>query len=308
MSTEHLHELVKQIEHIKNFASEQSIDLSKEISVLEERLAYLEKQRLLHPEPMERVRLARHIERPTTMDYIHLLCTDFIEIHGDRMMGDDPSLICGIARFQGEPITVIGHQKGKDTKENLMRNFGMSQPEGYRKALRAMKQAEKFHRPVLTFINTPGAYPGQIAEEHGQSEAIARNLWEMAMLQTPTMSVIIGEGGSGGALALGVTDKIFILENAWYSVIAPESAAAILWKDASQAKQAAEIMKITAFDLQALGVVDGVVPEPPGGAHTDYVQQANNIRVVLEKSLQELKSIPIDRLIQERYVKFQKIK
>ena len=235
--------------------------MTEEIENLEKRLQKLEQEIYENMEPWDRVQVARHPDRPTTRDYIQLLFTDFIELHGDRLYGDDAAIIGGIALFDGKPITIIGHQRGKDTKENIKRNFGMPHPEGYRKALRLMKQAEKFNRPIICFIDTKGAYPGKAAEERGQSEAIARNLVEMAGLKVPVISVVIGEGGSGGALALGVANHIHMLENSTYSVISPEGAASILWKDASLAKQAAEAMKITAPDLKEMGIIDGVIRE-----------------------------------------------
>ena len=239
--------LREKIEELKQIAETAEVDMNGEIVKLEERLFQLEQSLYSNMEPWDRVQVARHPERPTTLDYIGMLFDDFIELHGDRLYGDDKALVAGIASFNGEPITVIGHQRGKTTKENIRRTFGMPHPEGYRKALRLMKQAEKFNRPIICFIDTKGAYPGKAAEERGQSEAIARNLFEMAGLRVPVISIVIGEGGSGGALALGVANKILMMENSTYSVISPEGAASILWKDAALAKQAAEAMKITAM-------------------------------------------------------------
>src|SRR5690625_2031478 len=251
--------------------------------------------------------MARHQLRPTTLDYIHELFTDFIEFYGDRYFGDDRAIITGIAHYHGKPITVIGHQRGKKTKENISRNFGMAHPEGYRKAMRHMKQAEKLNRPIITFIDTKGAEPGKGAEERGQSEAIAQSLKEMAGLKVPVISIVIGEGGSGGALALGVGNVIHMLENSTYSVIAPEGAAAILWKDASLAKQAAESMKITSYDLKRLGIIDEIIAEPKGGAHRNIRQQAQNIDMVLHQSLDKLMELSGEQLIESRWQKFKHI-
>ncbi|WP_409302135.1 acetyl-CoA carboxylase carboxyl transferase subunit alpha [Peribacillus sp. SCS-155] len=300
-------DLRKKITELKAITEEADVDLSAEIEKLEKRLAKLETEIYENMKPWDRVQIARHPARPTTLDYIGLLFTDFMELHGDRYYGDDEAIVAGIAKFEGRPVTVIGHQRGKDTKENLRRNFGMPHPEGYRKALRLMKQAEKFHRPIVCFIDTKGAYPGKSAEERGQSEAIARNLFEMAGLKVPVVSIVIGEGGSGGALALGVADRIHMLENSTYSVISPEGAAALLWKDSNQAKHAAETMKITAPDLKELGVIDEIIPEIKGGAHRDVEGQANHIRTALKGSLAELIRLDPKNLVNQRYAKFKKI-
>ncbi len=302
-----IRDLKNKIAELKAFMEEKGIDLTSELEKLEERLKKLEKDTYDNMQPWHRVQIARFQERPTTLDYIACLFTDFIELHGDRCYGDDAAIVGGIAKYKGKPITVIGHQRGKDTKENIRRNFGMPHPEGYRKALRLMKQAEKFNRPIITFIDTKGAYPGRAAEERGQSEAIAKNLLEMSGLSVPIVSIVIGEGGSGGALALGVADRIFMLENATYSVISPEGAAALLWKDASLAKQAAETMKITAPDLVELQVVDALIKEVRGGAHRDAEKQAQYIDEVLEKALIELCSLSKEQLLQQRYEKYRKI-
>ena len=254
--------------------------------------------------PWQRVQVARHPRRPYALDYIGLLMKDFVELHGDRGFADDPAIVCGFARLDERPILILGQQKGRDTKENLMRNFGMMNPEGYRKALRLMKLAERFHRPVLSLIDTPGAYPGIGAEERGQSEAIARNLLEMSVLRTPTVAVIIGEGGSGGALGIGVADRVMILENSVYSVISPEGCAAILWKSAKHAPEAAKALKITARDLLDLGIVDEIIPEPPGGAHRDAAATAEAIRVAVSRVLAELAAVPLPQLLDQRYQKF----
>lgn len=300
-------ELKQKIDELKHFTSESDVDLTAEIKRLEERLTKLQEEVYASMKPWDRVQVARHAERPTTLDYIQLLTEDFVELHGDRLYGDDAAIVSGIARFDGRPVTIIGHQRGKDTKENIRRNFGMPHPEGYRKALRLMKQAEKFNRPVICFIDTKGAYPGKAAEERGQSEAIARNLYEMAGLTIPVICVVIGEGGSGGALALGVGNHLHMLENSTYSVISPEGAAAILWKDATKAKVAAETMKITAPDLKQLGIIDEIIPEVRGGAHLDVKRQAEYMREVLRASLAQLISMTKEELVEHRYEKFKKI-
>ncbi|WEG16208.1 acetyl-CoA carboxylase carboxyl transferase subunit alpha [Alkalihalophilus pseudofirmus] len=300
-------ELRDKITELKAFTSEKEIDLSDEIEKLEKRLQQLEKDIYGNLQPWERVQIARHSDRPTTLDYIEHLFTDFLEMHGDRLYGDDAAIVGGIAKYHGKPVTVIGHQRGKDTKENIRRNFGMPHPEGYRKALRLMKQAEKFNRPIVCFIDTKGAYPGMAAEERGQSEAIARNLLEMAGLTVPVICIVIGEGGSGGALALGVGDRIFMLENSTYSVISPEGAAALLWKDASLAQKAAETMKITAPDLKELGIIDGIIREAKGGAHRDVKSQAEAMDQLLHESLEDLEKLSKDELVNTRYQKYKKI-
>jgi acetyl-CoA carboxylase carboxyl transferase subunit alpha len=300
-------ELRKKIAELREFTKNSDVDLADEINKLESRLETLESEIYENMRPWDRVQLARHSERPTTLDYIGQLFTDFFELHGDRLYGDDAAIVGGIAKYKGIPVTVIGHQRGRDTKENIRRNFGMPHPEGYRKALRLMKQAEKFNRPVICFIDTKGAYPGKAAEERGQSEAIARNLFEMAGLKVPIICIVTGEGGSGGALALGVGDRIYMLENSTYSVITPEGAASILWKDASLAKQAAEALKITASDLKQLGVIDEIIPEVRGGAHKDLEQQAKEIDNMLEKALRDLIGTKPEDLIKGRYAKFKKM-
>ena len=300
-------DLKTKIDELKKLAKEAEVDLSAEIEKLETRLKKVEKDIYENIKPWDRVQIARHPSRPTTLDYISLLFTDFLECHGDRSFGDDEAIVAGIAKFKGYPVTVIGHQRGKDTKDNIRRNFGMPHPEGYRKALRLMKQAEKFRRPILCFIDTKGAYPGKAAEERGQSEAIARNLFEMATLKVPVICIVIGEGGSGGALALGVGNHIHMLENSTYSVISPEGAAALLWKDSSQAKRAAETMKITAPDLKELGIIDEIVTEVEGGAHKDVKSQAVEMEKVIYHSLTELLKLSEVELIEHRYKKFKSI-
>ncbi|HEX9943362.1 MAG TPA: acetyl-CoA carboxylase carboxyltransferase subunit alpha [Thermoanaerobaculia bacterium] len=251
--------------------------------------------------------VARHQDRPYTLDYVEALMGEWVELHGDRGFADDPAIVCGLAEFRGRSVAVIGHQKGRDTKERIYRNFGQPRPEGYRKTLRIMKMAEKFGLPVLSFIDTPGAYPGMDAEERGQAEAIARNLIEMAVLEVPMVVTITGEGGSGGALAVGMGDRVFILEYATYSVISPEGCAAILWKDQERKAEAAEAMKLTAPDLLALGVVDEIIPEPPGGAHTDPAATCRRVGDVIERALGELERIPVKDLLAQRYQKFRSL-
>jgi len=299
--------LKNKINELKQFTENSEIDLTEEINTLEKRLIHLEDEVYGNLKPWERVQMARHQERPTTLEYIDIIFNDFIEFHGDRHYGDDEAIVSGVAYYQDEPVTVIGHQRGRNTKENIRRNFGMPHPEGYRKALRHMKQADKFKRPIISFIDTKGAYPGKAAEERGQSEAIARNLMEMAGLKVPIICIVIGEGGSGGALALGVGDHIHMLENSTYSVISPEGAAALLWKDAGLAKNAAESMKITSYDLHELGVIDKIIPEPKGGAHRDIEQQAENINIILEQSLKQLKQLSTDELLEQRWKKYKQI-
>ncbi len=252
----------------------------------------------------ERVKLARHPKRPHALDYIQRLFTDFQEIHGDRRYGDDPAIVCGMGFFDGQPIMVVGQQKGRDTKQKLYRNFGMPKPEGYRKAMRVMELAAKFRRPVLTLLDTPGAYPGIDAEERGQAEAIATNLREMARLTSPVIVICIGEGGSGGALALGVGNRILMLENAVYSVISPESCAAIIWRDSSKAALAAGALRLTAQDLLGFGLIDGIIPEPGEGAQADPDGAAENVRLALREALAELSGLSTTELIEHRYAKF----
>jgi acetyl-CoA carboxylase carboxyl transferase subunit alpha len=255
----------------------------------------------------ERVQLARHPKRPHTLDYIQRIFTEFREIHGDRAFADDPAIVGGMALFDGKPLVVIGQQKGRDTKQKLHRNFGMPKPEGYRKALRLMRMADKFHRPIITFLDTPGAYPGIDAEERGQAEAIAVNLREMCRLEVPIVTVVIGEGGSGGALGLGVANRVYMLENAYYSVITPESCAAIIYRDSGKAPQAAEALKLTATDLKKLGLIDDIIPEPPTGAHSDVDQAAEMLREAIRKSLTELAAMSIEQLLADRYQKFRRM-
>jgi acetyl-CoA carboxylase carboxyl transferase subunit alpha len=274
---------------------------------LEEELEALRTRVFSTLSPWQKTMVARHMKRPYTLDYIRYLIDDFVEVHGDRKFADDPAIVCGMGLFRGRPVAVIGHQKGRDTKEKIYRNFGMPRPEGYRKALRIMRMAEKFGRPILTFIDTPGAYPGIGAEERGQAEAIAYNLREMAKLRVPVLVTVTGEGGSGGALALGVGDRVNILEFAIYSVISPEGCAAILWKDQSQNRVAAGAMRITAPQLQELDVVDEIIAEVTGGAHVDHERQASIIADVLDRQLGELEEKSPDTLVQERYDRFRRM-
>lgn len=304
---EPLIQLRKKIIELKEYTENAEVDLSTEINSLEARLEKLEIDIYEDMKPWDRVQVARHPNRPTTLDYVPHVFDDFIELHGDRLYGDDEAIVGGIASFKGQPVTVIGHQRGKDTKENVRRNFGMPHPEGYRKALRLMKQAEKFNRPIICLIDTKGAYPGKAAEERGQSEAIARNLVEMAGLEVPVISIVIGEGGSGGALALGVGNHILMLENSTFSVISPEGAASILWKDSALAQAAAEAMKITAPDLLEMGIIERMIPEIRGGAHHDPLKQAELLSEAIEKSLSELNPLNPEDLIDQRYNKFKAI-
>jgi len=255
----------------------------------------------------ERVQLARHPKRPHTLDYVQRIFTDFTELHGDRAYGDDPAIVGGMALLDAKPVVIIGQQKGRGTKQNLQRNFGMPKPEGYRKALRLMRLADKFHRPILTFLDTPGAYPGIDAEERGQAEAIAVNLREMSRLGVPVVAVVIGEGGSGGALGLGIANRVYMLENAYYSVIAPESCAAIIYRDSGQAARAAEALRMTAGDLKHFGLIDDIVPEPPAGAHEDVDGAAELLKDALRKALAELSTLSAQQLIDDRYDKFRRM-
>lgn len=302
-----IYNLRNKINELRKISAESDINLEDEIETLERRLARLETDIYSNLRPWNRVQIARHQERPTTLDYINLLIENFVEFHGDRFYGDDGAIVAGVGYFHNNPVTIIGHQRGKNTKENITRNFGMPHPEGYRKAMRHMKLAEKFRRPIITFIDTKGAEPGREAEERGQSEAIAYNLKEMSGLTVPIISIVIGEGGSGGALALGIGNHIHMLENATYSVISPEGAASILWKDASYSEKAAESMRITAQDLKELDVVDEIIPEPLGGAHRNVEEQAQNIDKVLVKSLLHFANYSKEELLEDRWEKFNNI-
>jgi len=300
-------ELEKKIEEMKEYSYIENVELQEEISHLEKKAEKLRKEIYSKLTRWQRVQLARHPQRPYTLDYLQRMMPDFQELHGDRKFADDPAIVGGVGHIQGKPVFVIGHQKGRSTKEKLYRNFGMPNPEGYRKALRLMKLAAKFNRPVLALIDTPGAYPGIGAEERGQAEAIARNLFEMSHLPVPILVVVIGEGASGGALGIGVGDKILMLENTWYSVISPEGCAAILWRDAGKAKEAAEAMRVTAKDLLEMGIADGIIPEPVGGAHRNYDEAALILEKRILEELNELSSFPVNELLEKRYQKYRKI-
>src|SRR3989338_4040992 len=300
-------ELEKKIQELKNYVSDKRIDLSSEVRRLEDKLEHLKKDTYSNLSAWQKVQIARHPQRPYSLDYISLLMTDFVELHGDRLFADDKAMICGFAKLDKEKIAVIGHQKGRDTKENLKRNFGCAHPEGYRKALRVMQLAQSFNLPVAIFIDTPGAYPGIGAEERGQSQAIALNLREMARIATPIISIVIGEGGSGGALGVGIADKVGVLENSYYSVISPEGCAAILWKEGSKAPEAAEVLRLTAQDLLKTGIIDEIIPEPMGGAHRDPQKSAENIKETLTRNFKELKTLNKDELLKLRYKKFRSI-
>ena len=288
-------------------ASESEAATRDEATKLEERLRRLQQRVYSNLSAWQRAQIARHPKRPHALDLYKLLLDDFVELHGDRVFGDDLAIVGGLAIFEGEPVVVLGHQKGRDTRENIARNFGMPHPEGYRKALRLMQLADKFSKPIITFIDTPGAYPGLGAEERGQAEAIARNLREMAGLRTPVIAVVTGEGGSGGALAIGVANRVLMLEHAIYSVISPEGCAAILWGDGAKAPEAAQLMRITAPDLQKAGVIDAVIPEPMGGAHRSWEDAAANLRIALREHLGQLRPLSGDALAQDRYEKFRRL-
>jgi acetyl-CoA carboxylase carboxyl transferase subunit alpha len=297
-------EIKERIEELKAqfFAGKKEVET--ELRKLQKELKEKTKEFFKNLSPWDRVQLARHPKRPHTKDYIELIFENFHELHGDRFCGDDPAIIGGIGYFYGKPVAVIGHEKGKDTKDRMKRNFGMPNPEGYKKANRIMKLAEKFGFPVVTFIDTPGAFPGIEAEEHNQSKAIADSIYTMGYLKTPTVSVVIGEGGSGGALALAVADRVYMLENSVYSVISPEGCAAILWKDQKAVEKAAEALKLTAKDLLNLGVIDGIIREPYGAAHIDPIATARVLKYCLKKSLKELTQIPIEQLLEKRFKKY----
>jgi acetyl-CoA carboxylase carboxyl transferase subunit alpha len=300
-----LAKIEQQLGHLESFEG-QSDDIRREIDDLRQRVHALRTE-MAHREAWVKTELARHPQRPYLLDYAERIFTDFSEIHGDRRFSDDPAMVCGMARFHGEEVLLVGTQKGRDTKQKVYRNFGMPNPDGYRKALRAMKIAEKFGRPILTFVDTPGAYPGLGAEERGQAEAIALNLREMARMRVPMITVITGEGGSGGALAIAVSNRVLMMENSVYSVISPEGCASIMWRDAGKRELAAEAMRITAPDLKELGCVDDIVPEPEGGAHSDHEAAVKLVDEALQKNLAELKGMSAEDLIVTRYDKFRKM-
>ncbi len=298
-------ELEQKIEEMRKYAD--NLDIVDEIETLEKKVDQLRTSIYTNLTRWQRVQLARHPERPYTSDYIHMIVDDFVELHGDRTFGDDKAIIGGFGKIDKEIVLILGHQKGRDTKSNLFRNFGMPNPEGYRKALRLMKLAAKFHRPVITLLDTPGAFPGLEAEERGQAEAIARNLFEMSHLPVPIIVVVIGEGASGGALGIGVGDRILMFENSWYSVIAPESCSSILWRSWDYKEQAAEALKLTAPDLVQQGIVDRIVPEPQGGAHRSPDEAGAILKKILLEELRTLKKIKTDKLIEQRIDKFSKM-
>lgn len=300
-----IYELEQKIEEIKNLS--ENVDVSEEVKTLEKKVNQLRENIFSNLTRWQRVQLARHPERPYTLDYIQYMSTDFIELHGDRYYGDDKAIVGGFAKLDGQPVMIIGQQKGRDTKSNLYRNFGMPNPEGYRKALRLMKLAAKFNKPIITLLDTPGAYPGIEAEERGQAEAIARNLFEMSHLPVPIIVVIIGEGASGGALGIGVGDRMLMLENTWYSVIAPESCSSILWKSWDYKEQAAEALRLTAKDLLEQKIIDRIIPEPLGGAHRNPQQAAMILKDALLQELTALKKIKPEKLIEKRIDKFCKM-
>jgi acetyl-CoA carboxylase carboxyl transferase subunit alpha len=300
-------ELEKKIEELTLFTSNGGIDLEEEILKLQKKSDQLVAEIYSRLTPWQKVQISRHPNRPYTLDYIDAMLTDFIEMHGDRSFGDDPAIVGGMAKLDGAAIVLIGHQKGRTTKERVYRNFGQANPEGYRKALRLMRFAEKFNKPIITFIDTQGAYPGIGAEERGQGESIARNLAVMSVLAVPIISVLIGEGGSGGALALGVSDRVLMQENATYSVISPEGCAAILWDNGARASEASELLKITAQDLFQMKVIDEVVEEPIGGAHRDPRRAAELLKDAITRNLAEIKNIPAKDLVKLRYEKFRKL-
>lgn len=299
-----LADIEQEIDRLRRLSRDQSLQLDTEIAALEERAGQLRLQIYTNPAPWHIVQLARQVQRPRLVDFLATLFSDVIELHGDRLYRDDPAMLVALARFEDRPVVVIGHNKGKDTKENIARNFGMPYPEGYRKALRAMRLAERFHYPVISFVDTPGAYPGDEAEERGQAEAIARNIAAMSRLRTPILVVITGEGGSGGALAIAVGDVILMLQFAVYTVISPEGCAAILWHDASRASDAAAALRLTAGDLQAMGIVDEVLPEPIGGAQRDADAVFAAVRQAMRRHLQALGETPVELLLERRYQKY----
>ncbi|HSA30181.1 MAG TPA: acetyl-CoA carboxylase carboxyltransferase subunit alpha [Candidatus Omnitrophota bacterium] len=300
-------ELESKIEELRTFGSEKNVDLGSEISRLEKKLQQMKNDVYGQLTDWQRVQIARHPARPYTLDYINMLMTDFMELHGDRLFADDFALIAGFAKLNGHKVIVMGHQKGRDTKENIMRNFGCAHPEGYRKALRVMQLAEKFRIPVVIFIDTPGAYPGLGAEERGQAQAIATNLRDMAGIKTPIIATVIGEGGSGGALGIGVADRVYMLQNAYYSVISPEGCASILWRNSIKAPDAAKALKLTAENLLDFGIIDGIIPEPLGGAHRDPEAVAKELRKAILKELTVLSALSAEQIVEQRYQKFRKM-
>jgi acetyl-CoA carboxylase carboxyl transferase subunit alpha len=297
-------EIESRIEEIKNVSGLGAGDIDKELKSLEDKLDKIKKDVYKKLTPPQKVMVARHPDRPYTLDYIENVFTDFVELHGDRLFRDDPAIVCGTAKLNGEPVLVIGHQKGRNTKENIHRNFGMANPEGYRKAQRMFEMAENFNRPIITFVDTPGAYPGIGAEERGQAEAIARSLMMMAELSVPMVTVVTGEGGSGGALGIAMGNRVAMLEHSIYAVISPEGCASILWKDASYAGKAAEALKLTSEDLIKLGIIDEIIKEPDGGAHRDHKLTASRVKDFILRSLNDLKKMSREQIFEDRYQKF----
>ncbi len=302
-----LRDLSVQLEHLRQQSLENNLDVASEIAAIERKIDATQREIYSSLTSWQKVQIARHPRRPYALDYVELICEGFVELHGDRQFNDDRALVGGTAFFNGESVMIIAQQKGRETKEKIARNFGMAQPEGYRKALRLMKLAEKFGIPVITFIDTPGAYPGIGSEERHVSEAIAVNLREMAMLRVPSISIVVGEGGSGGALGIGVTDRVLMFENSYYSVISPEGCAAILWKDSAAAPKAAEALKINADQLEKLGVIDEIIPEPFGGAHNNLEQAAGALRYALQKHLNDLRGLKAEDLLDTRYERYRRI-
>jgi acetyl-CoA carboxylase carboxyl transferase subunit alpha len=300
-------ELEARIKELKDFSYDKRVNLEPEIKKLEQKLEKMKKDIYSNLSDWQRVQIARHPRRPYTLDYINMIATDFMELHGDRLFADDQALVGGFARINGQKVVVMGHQKGRDTKENILRNFGCAHPEGYRKAMRLMRLAERFHLPIVTLIDTPGAYPGIGAEERGQAQAIAANLRDMAGIATPIIAVVIGEGGSGGAIGIGVADRVLILQNAYYSVISPEGCASILWRNSVKAPDAANALKLTGDHLLKFGVVDEMIPEPQGGAHRDPALVAAHLKKAICRNLKDISSLSPDQLLDARYAKFRRI-
>ena len=302
-----LRELTRQLDELRQRSIETNVDLTNEVRAIERKVETTQREIYSNLTTWQKVQIARHPKRPYALDYIGAICEDFQELHGDRQYNDDRAIIGGTAFFNGDAVMIVAQQKGRDPKERIVRNFGMPQPEGYRKALRLMRMAEKFHLPLLTFIDTPGAFPGVESEARHVSEAIAVNLREMAMLRTPSISIVVGEGGSGGALGIGVTDRVLMFENSYYSVITPEGCAAILWKDPAASPKAAEALKVSANHLEKLGVIDEVIPEPLGGAHNDTAQAANALKYILQKHLNDLRALDTEKLLETRYERFRRL-
>lgn len=300
-------ELERKIEGLKKFSEDKAVDLSSEIIDLTEKLKNLKEEIYSKLSPWQKIQISRHPERPTTLDYINMTMKDFVPLAGDRLFGEDKALLTGFAMLDQRKIAIIGHQKGKDTKENIERNFGCAHPEGYRKAMRIMRLAERFNMPIVCLIDTPGAYPGVGAEERGQAQAIAENIRDMFSVKVPVLVTVIGEGGSGGALGIGVGDKVLIMEYAYYSVISPEGCAAILWKDASKREEAAKVLKLTAPDLLKMGIVDEIIPEAEGGAHRGAERSAQNLKEAINKNLDELSHLSLETLLDQRYQRYRKM-